>query len=143
VRSTLLSHMVLAETNRVKRLLHLSFIGHVTVADLRQSLEELVLLLAELPAGITLLTDLSHLESMDFNCETEIARVMELGAEKGIKTVLRVIPDPQKDIGFNILTAFHYPRQLQVLTYQSMEEAIRSLELGGAAAATMPNPPLD
>jgi hypothetical protein len=131
--------MVLFETNRLRRLLHLSFIGHVSVESLQKSREELVLLLADLPAGFNLLTDLSHLDSMDLDCETEIARVMELSEQKGIGSVVRVIPDPRKDIGFNILTAFHYPRQVKVVTCSSLEEGIRSLELSGAFSGTIPS----
>jgi hypothetical protein len=133
--------MILVVTNRVRRLLHLSYIGHVSVEDLQQIREELVLLLEDLPAGFTLLTDLSHLGSMDSACEAEIAQVMELSEQKGIGTVVRVIPDPQKDIGFNILTAFHYSRQVKVVTCKSMEEAIRSLGVSGAAAGTLPDRP--
>jgi len=119
--------MFLAETNKVKRLLHLSFIGHVQASELQQAREEVALLVAELPGGFRLLTDLSHLESMDIACEAEIARVMELCGQRGIGWVVRVIPDPQKDIGFNILTAFHYERSVQVSTCQSLEEAVRML----------------
>ena len=55
--------MLLAETNKLKRLLHLSYIGHVQVEDLQQSRDEVASLLAELPTGFHLLTDLSHLKS--------------------------------------------------------------------------------
>jgi hypothetical protein len=85
--------------------------------------------MADLPAGFRLLTDLSRLESMDIGCETEIARVMELCNEKGVTAVVRVISRPQQDIGFNILTLFHYERKVQTATCQSMEEAGRLLSL--------------
>ncbi|HWI59533.1 MAG TPA: hypothetical protein VNZ22_20055 [Bacillota bacterium] len=124
----LLFHMLLAATNKGKRLLLLSFIGQVTVAELQQSHTEVLELLAELPTGFRLLTDLSHLQSMELGCEAEIARVMEFLGQKGLGWAVRVIPDPQKDIGFNILTAFHYPpSQVRVSTCQSMEEATRLL----------------
>ncbi len=97
--------MVLAETNKVKGFLHLSFIGHVQAEELNQGRDEVVLLLAELPAGFRLITDLSHLESMDMACGEEIARMMDLCEQKGLGLMIRVSPDPQKDIGFNILTA--------------------------------------
>ncbi len=119
--------MFLAETNKVKRLLHLNFIGHVQVSELQQTRDEVALLLAELPTGFRLLTDLSHLETMDTACEAEIARMMELCDQKGIGSVVRVIPEPQKDIGFSILTAFHYDRRVQVSTCPSFEEAVRML----------------
>ena len=98
--------------------------------ELQQSRDELALLLAELAPGFRLLTDLSHLEFMDIDCEAEIACVMELCAQKGISSVVRVIPEPKKDIGFNILTALHYGRQVRVSTCASLEEALRLLASG-------------
>jgi hypothetical protein len=119
--------MFLATTNRVKRVLHLNFIGDVRVPDLEHSRDEMVLLLADLQVGFRVLTDLSLLKSMDVACGAEISRMMDIFADKGMSTVIRVIPEPQKDIGFNILAAFHYERHIRTVTYESMEEAVRFL----------------
>jgi hypothetical protein len=43
--------------------------------------------------------------------------------------VVRVIPDETKDIGFNILTVFHYPHRPQIVTCQTLPEAARVLGL--------------
>ena len=119
--------MFLATTNKVKWLLHLHFIGHVRVQDLEHSRDEVVSLLADLPAGFRLLTDMSLLHSMDIACEPEISRMMEAFDQKGTSMVIRVIPKPQKDIGFNILAAFHYRHRVKMVTCGSMEEASRLL----------------
>jgi hypothetical protein len=119
--------MFLATTNRLKRLLHLSFVGHVQLEDLEQSRDEILALLADLPAGFRLLTDLSLLQTMDLACEPEVARMMEAFGQKGLSVVIRVIPQPQKDIGFKILAAFHYERQVRNITCESMDEALRLL----------------
>ncbi len=120
--------MVLVESNKVKRLLHLSFIGHVQTSELHQGHAELAALLAGLPPGFRLLTDLSHLTSMDLACRDGVAHAMELCEKNGIGMVIRVIPEPQKDIGFNILSAFHYKRSTPVCTCQSLEDALRLLD---------------
>ena len=39
------------------------------------------------------------------------------------------IPDPSKGIGMNILTIFHYPDQLRVVTCQNLAEAVKALGL--------------
>lgn len=124
--------MFLVETNKVKRLLHLSFIGHVQTSELQKGREEMAALLAELPAGFRLVSDLSHLDSMDIACKDAIARTMELCEQKGIGSVVRVIPEPRKDIGFSILAAFHYKRHVPVCTCQSLEEALRVLDAAPA-----------
>ena len=45
---------------------------------------------------------------------------------KGIGAVVRIVPDPAKDIGFNILSVVHYRRGVRVVTCQTAEEAERA-----------------
>ena len=115
--------MFLATTNKVKRLLYLRFVGKVRVEELQQSREELNLLLADLPAGFRVLTDLSGLQSMELACGAEISRMMEILDRKGVSSVIRVVPHPQQDIGLNILAAFHYRHGIRSATCESLEEA--------------------
>jgi PAS domain-containing protein len=121
--------MFLATTNKPKRLLYLSYIQRVRVEDLTRGREELAALLADLPAGFRLLTDLGRLESMDAACTKEIGKMMELCDQKGVELVVRVIPDPRKDVGMNILSLFHYRRRVRVVTCKTMEEAAKLLSL--------------
>lgn len=117
----------LATINKAKRLLLLNFIGHVRAEELQKSRDDLVLLLVDLPAGFRVLTDLSRVQSMDLACQAEISRMMEVFDQKGMDTVVRVIPEPRKDIGFNILATFHYHHQVPTVTCETMEEAARLL----------------
>jgi hypothetical protein len=119
--------MFLATMNKARRLLYLHFIGHVRLEELERAREDMLSLLAELPSGFRLVTDLSPLQTMDVECGTEITRMMDLFAAKGTTIVIRVIPEPRKDIGFNILAAFHYRKHVQTLTCESLEEAERLL----------------
>ncbi len=121
--------MFLAAINKPKRLLHLSFIGRVGPHELESGHKEVAALVAELLPGFRLLTDLGRLESMDLECEREIGRVMELCDRKEVGLVVRVIPDPSKDIGMNILTLFHYKHRVNTATCETMEEAGRALQL--------------
>ena len=45
-------------------------------------------------AGFRLLADLSALDSMEIACAPFIGKVMDRCNERGIKKVIRVIPDP-------------------------------------------------
>jgi|WetSurMetagenome_2_1015567.scaffolds.fasta_scaffold321116_2 hypothetical protein len=119
--------MFLPTSNKPRQLLCLNYVGHVRVEDLAQRRDEVLALLADLPAGFRLLTDLSLLREMDVNCEAEISWMMEIFDRKGMSVVIRVIPEPQKDIGFKILAAFHYKRRVRNITCGSMEEALRLL----------------
>jgi len=52
---------------------------------------------------------------------------MDLLNKQGVSTVVRVIPDPRKDIGFNILSLFHYRPDVQIVTCETLEEAMKVL----------------
>jgi hypothetical protein len=121
--------MFLATINKSKQLLCLSYFGEVGVADLEKAHLDVVSLLAELTKGFRLLTDLGRLDSMEMACTTEIAKIMELCDQKGVGLVVRVIPDPTKDIGLNILTLFHYRKRPRLATCKTMVEAARLLAL--------------
>lgn len=121
--------MFLVTTNKSKRLLHLSFIGHVTVEELRRGGNDIAQLLTDWPADLHLLGDLERLQSMEVDCVAELGKTMEMLDRHGVKLVVRVIPDSTKDIGFNILMAFHYRDQPRVITCKSMIEAAKALSL--------------
>lgn len=119
--------MFLAETNRMRQLLHLSFVGVVSPSDLSHSVEEVRFLLAELTPGFVLLTDLSRLETMDLACEAQIGRLMDVCRERGVGRIIRVVPEPSKDIGLNILSIFHYDAGTRAIVCDSLPEAARHL----------------
>ena len=121
--------MFLVTTNKSKRLLHLSFIGHVTVAELQRGGKDIAELLADWPPGLHLLGDLERLQSMDADCVEELGKNMELLDRHGVELAVRVVPDSTKDIGFNILMVFHYRNRPRVVTCESMVEAARVLSL--------------
>lgn len=73
------------------------------------------------------LTDLSGIQNMDTACIPKVKRMMDLCRTKGVQTVVRVIPNRSKDVGFNILSFFHYPQKVQILTFATVAEAERAL----------------
>jgi hypothetical protein len=121
--------MFLAMSNKAKGLLLLSYIDQVDVPDLKRGRDDVVALLAELPAGFKILVDLERLESMDIACIEELGKMMELFDQHGLEQVVRVIPDPMKDIGFNILARFHYHHNPRITNCKTMVEAAKLLEL--------------
>jgi hypothetical protein len=42
---------------------------------------------------------------------------------RSVTEIIRVIPDPNMDIGFNIMSASHYSKQIKVHTVRSRQEA--------------------
>jgi hypothetical protein len=47
-------------------------------------------------------------------------------AERGVVSA-RVIPDPHKDIGLNILSQFHYGPEIEIATFQTLADALQSM----------------
>lgn len=101
----------------------------VTAKQLKAGHSDLQAQLAEMPPGFNLLADFSQLESMAADCAPEVGAGMELidAARPGL--LVRVIPDPSKDIGLNILTAFHYKKRPRIVNCRTLAEAARVLEL--------------
>lgn len=121
--------MYLATSNRSKQLIHVSLIEHVRVEELQRGMADLITLLSDLPSGFRLLADLGRLESVENGCAEEIGKVMELFDQKGVGLIVRVIPDPTRDIGLNILSVFHYRSRPRTITCETMTEAAERLSL--------------
>jgi hypothetical protein len=119
--------MYRAEVDLSKRLLIIAGSQRVGPEEVRRCADELPALLAALQPGFRLLTDLSGLESMDVACVPYIKRIMDLCYAKGVEMVARVIPDPHKDIGLNIMSLFHYGRGVHIVTFATLEEAMNAL----------------
>ena len=121
--------MLLITSNRSKQLLSVSFIGDVRPEEFQNGRKELATEMAGLSPGFHYLADFSQLTSMSVDCAPEMGRTMDLIGQAGVGLLVRVIPDPSKDIGMNILTIFHYPPELKVVTCQNLAEAFQALEL--------------
>jgi hypothetical protein len=116
-----------AEVDSSQRVLTMSFVHRVDAAEMRSCLEKVRVILADIKPGFRLLTDLTSLESMDAGCSTDLGEMMSLCDAKGISAVLTVVPNPKKDIGFSLMEPFHYGKHVDVMTYESLADAIQSL----------------
>jgi hypothetical protein len=116
------------EIDVVGNFAHVAYAGHVSAADMKGGLEDARIRLQQLRAGFAALVDLSGLERMDLDCVPHLARIMDLFLASGVGLVVRVAPDPSKDIGFNILTITHYRGKVPVITCDTVEEARRALK---------------
>jgi hypothetical protein len=104
-------------------------VGHVRPEDFQDNFADLKARLAELSPGFRLLTDLDRLESIHTDCLPDMGHMMDLIGQAGVGSVVRIIPDPTKDMGLNILSIFHYPPHLSIVTCNSTVEAFQKLGL--------------
>jgi anti-anti-sigma regulatory factor len=119
--------MYSVELDRAQRLLVISAAQHVTAEEAHKTVEELRVLLENVAPGFRVLADFRWLESMDAAAAQHIAAIMDLLSEKNVASVARVMPDPHKDIGFNILSQFHYRPEIRVQTFERLVDALEAL----------------
>jgi len=119
--------MYAVELDRSKRLLVISATQKVTVAEAKLVAERIHELLGDIAPGFRVLADFRGLESMDSAAARHIAKIMDTLAEKNVASVTRVMPDPHKDIGLNILSQFHYGRDVTITTFETLADAVTSM----------------
>jgi hypothetical protein len=122
--------MFSVEADDSDRLLKINWSDIVTVDEMRECADQLRPLIADMRPGFRLLRDLTGLVSMDPAGASYIAAIMDLLAAKQVGFIVRVIPDPRKDIGLNILSYFHYGPEVRVETYERLADALQRLSLG-------------
>ena len=119
--------MYSVELDRTKHLLVISASQRVTAEQAKLAAESVRQLLQHVAPGFRVLADFRWLDSMDSAAARHIADIMDTLAEKGVISVTRVIPDPHKDIGLNILSQFHYGPKIQIATFQTLADALQSM----------------
>ena len=127
--------MVSVEINGSKRLLVISAAGHVSKEEVKQTAENVRNALQDVAPGLRALTDFRGLESMRPSAASYIAEIMDALAEKQVASVIRIIPNRGKDIALNILSEFHYARELPVITVETLVEALDRLTEQNAGLA--------
>ena len=123
--------MYAVEIDQPQNLLIIRYGGSVGPDEAELCLEEIRTALPKLERAFQLLADLTALELMDLACAPFIEKAMDLCNERGISTVVRVIPDPKRDIGLQIMSYFHYGGDVRIVTCETLAEA---REILGSAA---------
>ena len=119
--------MYSVELDRSRRLLVISAAQRVSVAEAREAVRQVRALLETVAPGFRLLADFRWLDSMDAAAAPHVGEMMDLLAEKQVASVTRVMPDPHKDIGLNILSQFHYGPKIPIATFETLADALQAL----------------
>ena len=126
--------MYAVELDQSKRLLVISASQRVSGEQAKLAAQRVGGLLQDVAPGFHVLADFRWLDSMDSAAARHIAEIMDALAEKGVASVTRVMPDPHKDIGLNILSQFHYGSEIQIATFQTLADALQSMTGGGSSS---------
>src|SRR2546423_14397353 len=116
--------MYAIEADKARRLLVISAAGQVKTAEVKAAAEKVREIVTDAAPGWRVLTDFRWLESMEPGSAHHIAEIMDALAAKEVASVARVVPDPHKDIGLNILSHFHYSSKIKIATFETLAEAI-------------------
>ena len=119
--------MYAVELDQSKRLLVISAVQRVTAAEAKLAAQRVRELLQDVVPGFRVLADFRWLDSMDSASARYIAEIMDALTERGVGSVTRVIRDPHKDIGLNILSQFHYGPEIKIATFETLADALQSL----------------
>jgi anti-anti-sigma regulatory factor len=119
--------MYAVELDRSKRLLVISAAQRVTAEEAKMAAQRIRKLLQDVAPGFRVLADFRWLESMDSAAARNIAEMMDALAEKNVASVTRVMPDPHKDIGLNILSQFHYGANVKIATFETLADALQNI----------------
>jgi hypothetical protein len=119
--------MYAVELDRSKRLLVISAAQKVTAEEAKMVAQRIRDLLRDITPGFRVFADFRALESMDPAAAPHIAKMMDALAEKNVASVTRVMPDPHKDIGLNILSQFHYGANVKIATFETLADALQDI----------------
>jgi len=115
------------ESDLQNNILVLKFQGHFNSDDGKELYLALIRDIEKFSKGFKLLTDLSQLERMDFEACSTIDKIMELCNQHGVSKIIRVITHDEVDIGFNIMSLFHYSHSVIIHNCKSLQEAEMAL----------------
>ena len=115
--------MVKTSIDRDNNILILSFEGTVDQEQLQDLYRVIKNILPNFYGGFKIITDLSLLDNMYLDAHFALEEIMDLCNDHGVSKIIRVIPDPSKDIGFNLMSIFHYSKDVHMHSCQTFKEA--------------------
>ena len=99
------------------------FKGNIDAVQAEQFFPDIEKVIPKHGKGFKLMTDFSSVEDMDLAVQRGIKKAMKLFTARGVTEILRVLPNPDMEIGFNIMSASHYSKEIEIHTFHSREEA--------------------
>jgi hypothetical protein len=115
--------MIKIEIDPGQNLFVMRYSDTIAADEVEKALGEIRQTLQKLRAGFTLFGDFTKLQRMDSACAPFIEQAMDLFNASGVSRIVRVIPDPHRDIGMGIMSIFHYRGDIQILTCETLEQA--------------------
>ena len=109
--------------DKMRNILKVIFEGIIDKQQAEELHAEVLQIAPQLKQGFTLLSDLSFLKEMDVDVHKTIEKIMDICNQCGVSKVIRIIPNQVGDIGFSIMSIFHYSKDVKIYTYESLDQA--------------------
>ncbi len=106
-----------------RRVVWTVFRGVVTPADIALELDRTHAEVGALQPDFVVVADLTEVQEIQLECVGGIGRMMDRFLALGVGRVVRIIPDPDKDFGFTILSHTHYRGRVPFQLCASRAEA--------------------
>jgi hypothetical protein len=107
--------------------LTIAYSGHVNPDETQKCVEEIRVAVTKIEPGFRLVVDLTDLQAMEVACAPHITSIMDMCNRSGVAEVVRIIPDPKRDIGLQLMSYFHYGDDVHIVTCESLDEAMNFL----------------
>ncbi len=103
------------------------FAGDFTGAAMQAAAAKVAASLTQVKPGFTVFGDFSAVASMDVDCVRPLTQIMDACRAAGVGLIVRVLPEPNRDIGINLLSIVHYRGKVKTVTVDTLAEAERVL----------------
>ena len=120
--------MIQVSYNEKQNTVIIEFSGKIDVRQVEQHYPDVQKAVPKAKKGFKLLTDFTRVEEMNLDIQGPIKKTMDFLNQQGVKKIVRVIPDPAQDVGFSIMSLFHYSKEVKFLTVVSRQEAEELLQ---------------
>ncbi|MBN3039922.1 MAG: hypothetical protein JW867_02220 [Candidatus Omnitrophica bacterium] len=115
------------KTNAVRNTLFVTLKGVFTAQQSKEILKDIPKKLSQLKNDFTLLTDMCSLKEIEDQARPYIEKTMNLLNKHGVSKIIRIIPESSDDIGFNIMSLFHYSKDVKITTFKSFKELVENI----------------
>lgn len=119
--------MFSVKSDQARNFVTIVYSEKVSPEETRRCVKEIRDAVTNLAPGFRLLVDMTDLQAMDFSCAPHIRELMDTCNQSGVAKVVRIIPNPRLDIGFQIMSYFHYRNDVEIATCESLDEAMSLL----------------
>lgn len=106
----------------------LHYSGDFSAAAMQAAAAKAEALLSTVKPGFKIFTNFKQVKSIDVDCVPHLTRMMDLCGAHGVSLIVRILPDPDRDIGINLLSIVHYRGKVKIVTVDTLAEAERAMQ---------------